>query len=90
MQVITPFLQLPVEQEVTGVWPERPAVERLSEVRVPTLVVVGSEDVEDIRAIAEKLAAEIPDARLERIEGAGHLPSLERPDELNRLLLEFL
>jgi pimeloyl-ACP methyl ester carboxylesterase len=83
-------LQLPVEQEVTGVWPERPAVERLSEVRVPTLVVVGSEDVEDIRAIAEKLAAEIPDARLERIEGAGHLPSLERPDELNRLLLEFL
>ena len=31
-----------------------------------------------------------PDAGFETIEGAGHLPSLERPDELNRLLLEFL
>jgi len=31
-----------------------------------------------------------PIARLETIAGAGHLPSLERPDELNRLLLEFL
>ena len=43
-----------------------------------------------MKTIAEKLAAEIPDARLETIDGAGHLPSLERPEELNRLLLEFL
>ena len=40
--------------------------------------------------MAEHLVAEIPGARLETIEGAGHLPSLERPDELNRLLLDFL
>ena len=40
--------------------------------------------------MAEKLVAEIPGARLATIEGAGHLPSLERPDELNALLLEFL
>jgi 3-oxoadipate enol-lactonase len=83
-------LQLPVEDEVTGIWPEPPAAERLAEVSTPTLVVVGSDDVEDIVIMAEKLAVEIPDARLERIVGAGHLPSLERPDELNRLLLEFL
>ena len=42
------------------------------------------------RSMAERLAAEIPAATLETIEGAGHLPSLERPDELNRLLLDFL
>ena len=71
-------------------WPEPAAAERLGEVAVPTLVVVGTEDVEDIPAIARKLAAEIPGARLETIDGAGHLPSLERPDELNRLLLDFL
>ncbi len=58
--------------------------------RAPTLVVVGAEDLEDITAMAEQLAAGIPDARLETIAGAGHLPSLERPDELNRLLLDFL
>ena len=40
--------------------------------------------------MAELLVAGIPGARLETIEGAGHLPSLERPDELNRLLLDFL
>lgn len=82
--------QLPLEGQVQGVWPERSAEERLGEISVPTLVVVGSEDVEDIKAMAEKLAAGIPSARLESIAGAGHLSSLERPDELNRLLLDFL
>jgi 3-oxoadipate enol-lactonase len=82
--------QLPLEGRVTGSWPEPPASEQLDRIDVPTLVVVGSEDVEDMRTIAERLAAGIPGARLETIEGAGHLPSLERPDELNRLLLEFL
>jgi 3-oxoadipate enol-lactonase len=83
-------LQLPVEDEVTGAWPEPPPEERLGEIRAPTLVVVGAEDVTDIRAIAEQLAREIPRARLEVVEGAGHLPSLERPGEVNRLLLDFL
>ena len=82
--------QLPIEDQVKAVWPEPPAQTRLAEIAVPTLVVVGSEDVEDIKAMAERLVAGIPDARLETIEGAGHLPSLERPDELNRLLLDFL
>jgi pimeloyl-ACP methyl ester carboxylesterase len=57
---------------------------------VPTLVVVGSEDLDDVHAMAGRIAAELPDARLVTIEGAGHLPALERPEELNRLLLGFL
>lgn len=83
-------LQIPMEDHVTGSWPEPPLEERLGEIRTPTLVVVGAEDVADIRAIAERLAREIEGARLEVVEGAGHLPSLERPDEVNRLLLDFL
>jgi 3-oxoadipate enol-lactonase len=83
-------LQLPVEGQVKAVWPDVPAEKRLAEISVPTLVVVGTEDLDDIAAMAAKLVAEIPGARLETIEGAGHLPSLERPDELNRLLLDFL
>jgi pimeloyl-ACP methyl ester carboxylesterase len=82
--------QLPVEGAVKSVWPEPSAEARLEEITAPTLVVVGSEDVEDILVMAERLAATIPDARLETIAGAGHLPSLERPEELNRLLLDFL
>ena len=82
--------QLPVEGAVKAVWPEASAESRLGDIDAPTLVVVGSEDLDDIKAIAEKLAAEIPGARLVTIEGAGHLPSLERPAELNALLLDFL
>jgi pimeloyl-ACP methyl ester carboxylesterase len=82
--------QLPLEGQVQAVWPERSAEVRLGEIGVPTLVIVGSEDVEDVKEMAAKLAAGIPSARLATIEGAGHLPSLERPDELNRLLLDFL
>lgn len=67
-----------------------PASTRLAEVRVPTLVVTGDEDVHDIHEIADRLAAEIPGAERATIAGAGHLPSLERPDEFNRIVLAFL
>ena len=83
-------LQVPMEELVQATWPQPPAAERLADIAVPTLVIVGTEDVDDIRAIAEHLAVHIPGARLVAIDGAGHLPSLERPDELNRLLLDFL
>jgi len=82
--------QLPMEDQVRAVWPEPPAEARLGEIVVPALVVVGSEDLDDVHAMSGRIAAELPDARLVTIEGAGHLPSLERPDELNRLLLDFL
>ena len=82
--------QLPIEDEVQATWPQPSAAEGLADIVAPTLVVVGTADVDDILAMADHLAAQIPGARLERIEGAGHLPSLERPDELNRLLLDFL
>ena len=83
-------LQLPVEDQVEVVWPEPRAATRLADVRCPTLVLVGDRDVPDMLEIADLLAAGIPGARKVVIEGAGHLPSLERPDELNRLLLDFL
>ncbi len=82
--------QLPFEDEVRAVWPEPSAETRLAELDVPTLLVVGDADLPELRSLAERLADELPDASLATIEGAGHLPSLERPDELNRLLLEFL
>jgi 3-oxoadipate enol-lactonase len=67
-----------------------PAADRLGSLRVPTLVVIGSEDVADMRAIADRIAAEVPGARKVVLEGVKHLPGVERPDEFNRLVLEFL
>jgi 3-oxoadipate enol-lactonase len=62
----------------------------LGAVRARTLVVVGELDRPDFHRIAERLAAGIPDARHAVIEGAGHLPALERPDETARVIREFL
>lgn len=70
-------------------WADPPAATRLGEVAAPTLVVAGAHDVTDFRAIAERLADEIPGAQKAVLDTA-HLPGLERPGELNRLLLDFL
>lgn len=63
---------------------------RLGEIGCPTLVVVGDEDVADLRAIAAHVAASVADGRLVNVPGAAHLPSLERADVVNAFLLDFL
>ena len=68
-------------------WPE---LAPLATLTMPTLVVVGDRDKADFQAISHHLAGEIPGAELAVVEGAGHLVGLDRPDDLNALLLEFL
>ena len=58
----------------------------LREIRVPTLVVVGEEDAITPVAEAEALQRGIAGSRLAVIPRAGHLSSLENPDEFNRQL----
>lgn len=70
--------------------PARPAIERLTSVAVPTLVVVGEHDLPDFQGIARRLAAGIPRARLAVVAHAGHVPSLEAPDAFNEALLAHL
>ena len=68
-------------------WPDaRP----LSQLRVPTLVLVGEQDLPDFHEIAARVANEVPDATVETISGAKHLPSLEMPETFDSLLLAFV
>jgi pimeloyl-ACP methyl ester carboxylesterase len=83
-------LVLPVYEQVQAVPVEPPANERLGEIRAATLIVLGGEDVPDMEGIARVLEQGIPDTQRVTIDGAGHVPSLEAPDELNRVLLDFL
>jgi len=69
---------------------EPPLGDRLAAIRCPTLVLVGDHDVPDMQAIASHVADSIEAAQLVGIPNAAHLPSLERADEVNRLLLAFL
>lgn len=58
-------------------------------IAAPTLVVCGTKDRANLPA-ARELAATIPHARLELVEGGGHELNTERPEELGRLLRAFL
>jgi pimeloyl-ACP methyl ester carboxylesterase len=68
----------------------KPTIERLAEISVPALVVVGAEDVNDKLVVADLLAQRIRGARKAVIAGAAHVPNMEQPGEFNRLVLEFL
>jgi 3-oxoadipate enol-lactonase len=67
-----------------------PANERLGEVRVPTLVIVGSLETSNTIAACRRLAEGVAGARLEVIEGVAHMVNLEQPDRFADLVLDFL
>jgi pimeloyl-ACP methyl ester carboxylesterase len=62
----------------------------LAAIGVPTLVVVGRDDVLTPPAVARELAGRIRGARLEEIDGAGHLSNLEQPERFNAAVRAFL
>ena len=68
------------------------ALDRLGAITAPTLVVVGEQDLLTPPWVARELADAIPGARFEVIVGAGssHVAPIERPDEFNRLVSNFL
>lgn len=65
-------------------------IDRLSEIRAPTLIIVGDRDQPDILAIADLLEARIGGAVKVQIPGAAHMVNMEQPQEFNHLVLEFL
>jgi 3-oxoadipate enol-lactonase len=67
-----------------------PAVKRLSEVKVPILVIVGESDIADVHAHAGAIQAGILGSKRIVVPGAGHLVYLEQPGEFNKLLAEFV
>jgi 3-oxoadipate enol-lactonase len=71
-------------------WLEPPAVGRLADIRVPTLVMVSDHDFPDMITTSRFLAERIPGARFEVLAGAAHLPNMERREEFNRIVLDFL
>jgi pimeloyl-ACP methyl ester carboxylesterase len=62
----------------------------LSRIATPTLVVRGALDWPDVATAAERFVRELPDAREEVVAGCAHLPTMERPDEVARLILDLV
>ncbi len=61
----------------------------LPNLAVPTLVICGTNDVLTPPAESRRIAALIPGARLEMLEGAGHMAMLEQADVVDRLIVDF-
>jgi 3-oxoadipate enol-lactonase len=74
--------------------PERvldpPAIGRLGEIRVPTLIVVGADDLPDILRVAELLRDGIAGSTRVVVPGAGHLVNLADPSTFNDAVAAFL
>jgi 3-oxoadipate enol-lactonase len=79
-----------IAQALHGLGARPDSHDTLDRIQVPTLVVVGEEDVLTSPADAEAMAARIAGSRLEVIPRAGHLSNLENPAAYNEALARFL
>lgn len=62
----------------------------LSQITIPTLIIVGDKDSITPPATAMKMQEAIPKSELKMIEGAGHLSNIDNPSAFNKVLTEFL
>ncbi len=74
------------------IWPipDRDLRRRLYRITMPTLVLWGEDDQYVPVCYAREFGDGLPDARIERIPGAGHMPQLEKTDEVMTVLADFL
>jgi 2-succinyl-6-hydroxy-2,4-cyclohexadiene-1-carboxylate synthase len=66
-----------------------PVWHELSQLDLPVLAIAGARDDGYTRA-AKRIASTAPRGRAAIVEDAGHAPHLQRPDEVGRLLIDFL
>ena len=70
--------------------PNPPAFKRLSEIGVPTLLIIGDRDVQGMQMIVERLHKMIPDSKKVVIHGGDHITNMSKPEEFNKTVLGFL
>ncbi len=88
--------RLATEHELKGIGShlrktrEKPAAERLGELPMPVLVVIGENDLPYLKLAAEFMLERLPNARKLEIANAGHLPNMEHPKLFRAALADFL
>lgn len=70
--------------------PNPPAAQRLEDIAIPTLAIVGERDVPDFHAVADEMSRRIPGARKVVLPGVGHMSNMEDPARFNDIVLAFL
>ena len=64
--------------------------EQLADITTPTLIIVGNEDAATPYAKSERMHFAIKGSKLAIIEGAGHTATVEEPEQVNRVISQFL
>ncbi|MGH2583088.1 MAG: alpha/beta fold hydrolase [Anaerolineales bacterium] len=67
-----------------------PAIERLSEIQSPTLLIIGDKDVPLMFEIGDVIERGIPNIKRVTMKDVSHLPPMENPEQFNQLVLDFL
>ena len=67
-----------------------PAIDRLQEIRVPTLIIIGERDLPDFHMIADILNKKIQNSKRITLKRAGHVSCMETPKEFNQAVSRFL
>ncbi len=79
-----------VVNAVKGVIHRPEVLDEITAIARPTLILAGQEDKATSVSKSIKMAGLIPNARLEVLDGVGHMSALEAPDRVNALIREFL
>jgi len=69
---------------------QTPAFDRLSDLKIPVLIIVGAHDTPYILAAADYMVERISSARKVKIEDAAHLPNMDHPEEFQAIVTNFL
>ena len=79
-----------ITRAVTGVITRNGVTDQLGQIKTPTLIIVGDQDVATVPAEAERMHAGIPKSKLVTIPGAGHTSTVEEPVAVTAAMKEFL
>ncbi len=70
--------------------PEPRTFQRLSQIRTPTLLIIGDRDVPAQILMVDNIHSHIPGSKKVLIPGADHIVNMSKPDEFNRTVFQFL
>jgi 2-hydroxy-6-oxonona-2,4-dienedioate hydrolase len=69
---------------------QTPAFDRLSDLKIPVLIIVGAHDTSYILAATDYMVEKIPSAQKVIIEDAAHLPNMDHPEKFQAIVTNFL
>ena len=79
-----------ITRAVKGVIERNGVYEEIKQIKTPTLIIVGDQDTATVPAKSERINQQIAGSKLVIIAGAGHTSTIEEPEKVNQVLIEFL